>query len=111
MLFFVSRRAVVLVDLDPQHLLRIIPLVQSCVGVEALVALQADEISVQSGCQNLGDLCLADTSLAFESLLDLADRLYHALHLAGFGGPLLSRQAVFRVARNSGERREYTEFG
>ena len=51
-------------DLD--HLSRVVPFVHRRCGVEALVALQADERAAEGPGQHLGDLGLADAGLAFE---------------------------------------------
>jgi hypothetical protein len=51
---------------DLQHLAGVVPLVQCLVGVDALVALQPDQLAAEHLGQNLGDLGLADTDLALE---------------------------------------------
>jgi hypothetical protein len=51
---------------DLQHLPRVVPLVQSLVGVDALVALQPDELAPEHGRERLGDLGLADADLALD---------------------------------------------
>ena len=48
------------------HLPRVIPLVHRRRRVEAFVALQADQLAAERGCQHLGDLRLAHARLAFE---------------------------------------------
>src|SRR6266540_4833884 len=55
-----------LLDLDPQHLLWIVPLVEGRVDVEAFVALQADQFSVEGCGQNFGDLGLPDPGLSLD---------------------------------------------
>ena len=44
----------------------IVPLVQRRIGVEPFVALQADQVGPERGGQDLGDLGLADSSLALD---------------------------------------------
>ena len=51
---------------DRHHLRRIVPLVDRARDIEAFVALQADQLSIERGGENLGDLGLADARLAFE---------------------------------------------
>ena len=51
---------------DVQHLAGVIPLVERVVDVDALVALEADEITPQHGGEGLGELGLTDTHLALE---------------------------------------------
>jgi hypothetical protein len=51
-------------DLD--HLARVVPFVDGGGDVEALVALQADELAAERLRQHLGDLGLADAGLALE---------------------------------------------
>ena len=53
-------------EADRHHLLGIIPLIDSRGDIEPLVALQADERSAEGRGENLGNLGLADASLAFE---------------------------------------------
>ena len=53
-------------ETDRHHLRRIVPLVDRARDVEAFVALQPDQPSVERGGENLGDLGLADARLAFE---------------------------------------------
>ncbi len=52
--------------LDGEQLALIVPLVERGVLVEALVALQADQLGAVHGGERLGDLGLADAGLAFE---------------------------------------------
>ena len=52
--------------LDGEELALIVPLVERGVLVEALVALQADQLGAVHGGERLGDLGLADAGLAFE---------------------------------------------
>ena len=59
-------RALRLGGADRHHLRRKVPLVDGAGGVEALVALQADEAAAEGLGQRLGDLGLADPGLAFE---------------------------------------------
>ena len=63
-------RARILVELlrhpDAQDLLRVVPLVEGAVGVEALVALQANQFGVEHARQHLGDVGLADARLSLE---------------------------------------------
>ena len=61
-----SVRALRLGHADLEHLARIVPLVHRRADVQALVALQADQATVQGLCQNLADLGLADPGLALE---------------------------------------------
>src|SRR5450755_3215388 len=49
-----------------KDLLRVIPLVERVIGVEALIALEADETAAEVGGQHLGDLGLANAGLAFQ---------------------------------------------
>ena len=55
-----------LARLDGEQLALIVPLVERGVLVEALVALQADQLGAVHGGERLGDLGLADAGLAFE---------------------------------------------
>jgi hypothetical protein len=55
-----------LLQADVQHLLGVIPFVQGAVGVQALIALQTDQVCPERGRQHLGDLSLADPGLAFD---------------------------------------------
>ncbi len=52
--------------LDGEQLALIVPLVERGVLVEALVALQADQLGLVHGGERLGDLGLADAGLALE---------------------------------------------
>ena len=49
-----------------QQLAGVVPLVDRVVDVEALVALQPDQIGAESGSQSAGDFGLADAGLAFQ---------------------------------------------
>ena len=51
---------------DVQHLAGVVPLVQRLVGVDALVALQPDQLAAEDGGEHLGDLGLAHPDLALE---------------------------------------------
>ncbi len=51
---------------DLEHLARVVPLVDSGVDVQALVALEADQPAAERRGENLGELGLADAGLAFE---------------------------------------------
>jgi len=51
---------------DGQHLAGVVPLVESMVGVEALIALEADEGFLEHRRQHLGDLGLPDACLTLE---------------------------------------------
>ena len=51
---------------DRHHLRRIVPFVDRGRDVEALVALEADQLPPERGGEDLGDLRLADPRLAFE---------------------------------------------
>ncbi len=51
---------------DRHHLRGIVPFIDRARDVEALVALQADQLSAERGGENLGDLGLADAGFAFE---------------------------------------------
>ena len=51
---------------DRHHLRGIVPFVDRARDVEALVTLQADQLSAERGGENLGDLGLADAGLALE---------------------------------------------
>ena len=51
---------------DRHHLRGVVPLVDGGGDVEALVALQADQLALKRFRQDLGDLGLADAGLAFE---------------------------------------------
>ena len=55
-----------LARLDGEKLALVVPLVEGGVLVEALVALQADQLARVDGGERLGDLGLADAGLAFE---------------------------------------------
>ena len=55
-----------LFELDMQHLLRVVPLVERGVGVEPFVALQADQLGAQDLGQHFGDLGLADPGFALQ---------------------------------------------
>ena len=55
-----------LARLDGEQLALIVPLVERGVLVEALVALQADQLGLVHGGERLGDLGLADAGLALE---------------------------------------------
>ena len=49
-----------------EQLAGVVPLVHGLADVDALVALQADELAARPAGQHLGDLGLADTRLALE---------------------------------------------
>ena len=51
---------------DLQQLPRVVPLVHRVVHVQSLIALQADEVGVESGGQRAGDFGFADAGLAFQ---------------------------------------------
>src|SRR5690606_27160259 len=51
---------------DLQHLPGVVPLVEGLVGVDPLVALEADQLAVEHRRQRLGQLRLPDTDLAFQ---------------------------------------------
>jgi hypothetical protein len=51
---------------DGQQLAGVVPLVERLVGVDALVALQPDELPPEHGGQHPGDLGLADAGLALQ---------------------------------------------
>ena len=51
---------------DRHHLGGIVPFIDRARDVEAFVALKTDQLSIERGRENLGDLCLADAGLAFE---------------------------------------------
>ena len=51
---------------DRQHLARIVPLVKRGRGIDALVALQPDELTAEHRGQRLGGFGLADAGRAFE---------------------------------------------
>ena len=51
---------------DVQHLSRVVPLVQRLRRVDALVALQSDQLAPEHHRERLGDLGLADADLALE---------------------------------------------
>ena len=55
-----------LARLDGEKLALIVPLVERGVLIEALVALQADQLGVVHGGERLGDFGLADARLALE---------------------------------------------
>src|SRR3546814_3704877 len=67
--------AAALARFDGEQLTLVVPLVNRRVGVEALVALQADQPSVVDLRQRLGDLGLADAGSAFQQ-----DRTRQAFH-------------------------------
>ena len=64
----VARPSSPLLQLDLQHLLRVVPLVEGGIGVEAFITLQADEPRLENPRQDLGDFGLADTGFAFEKI-------------------------------------------
>ncbi len=47
-----------------EHLTGVVPLIERLVGVDALVALEADELAAEDVCEHLGDFGLADAYLA-----------------------------------------------
>ena len=51
---------------DLQHLTGVVPFVQGLVGVDALVALEPDQSTIEHGRQDLGQLGLAHPDFAFE---------------------------------------------
>ena len=53
-------------ELDPQHLLRIVPFVEGGVRIQPFVALQTDQFRAENFGQDLGDLRLADPRLSFQ---------------------------------------------
>ena len=53
-------------EADRHHLRRIVPLVDRGCDVEALVALQADQLAPEALREHLGDLRLADAGLALQ---------------------------------------------
>src|SRR3546814_7310094 len=67
--------AAALARFDGEQLTLVVPLVNRRVGVEALLALQADPPSVVDLRQRLGDLGLADAGSAFQQ-----DRTRQAFH-------------------------------
>ncbi len=48
-----------------QHLSCIVPLVHGSADIDAFIALQTDQRSVEDSGQNLGNLCLAHAWLTF----------------------------------------------
>jgi hypothetical protein len=62
----VARLAARLEQPDLEHLARVVPLVHGGVDVEALVALQADQLRVEAGRKDLRQFGLSDPGLALE---------------------------------------------
>ena len=62
----VDRAAAVLLQPDVQELLRVVPLVERGGGVEPLVALEPDQVSLEHRRQHLGDLGLADAGVPLD---------------------------------------------
>ena len=67
-----------LARLDGEELALIVPLVERGVLVEALVALQADQLGAVHGGERLGDFGLADAGLAFEQQRALEESISHS---------------------------------
>ena len=64
--------------LDGEELALVVPLVERGVLVQALVALQADQLGAAHRGQRLGDLGLADAGLAFEQQRAPEDSISHS---------------------------------
>ena len=83
----VGARRLVLARLDGEQLALVVPLVDRGIGVEAFVALQADQAGAEDGGQGLGGLGLADAGLAFDaaagaSSVDAASMQRHGERIA-----------------------------
>ena len=65
-LLLLGGAAALLVQLDPQELLGVVPLVKGGGNVQPLVALEADELGVQEPGHHGGDLSLADAGATFD---------------------------------------------
>ena len=80
------------------HLPRIIPFVHGRCGVEAFVALQADQRTAERAREHLGDFGLADTCLAFEK--KWAAKLERKEHAGG--EPAVGEVVVLLEQRDDG---------